>query len=234
MITPLVEKAILSGLGTLRCYNLGAGGLCKIDVPEGHFGIITDFTYFPYVYQFNVDDANLQADTEFLTFQEVCFYVNQKTYKYTFRVNFSGYNVGPTTHGYVPVNAANKVDTYIYCDTDVYLQFKNPQILNGAGAVTDFGLLTLNQNLPSPETCGSTNNTVKQIANQYGDLYFFPSFDEAGGIAAKTNSTTINSNNLQELYPNTIGGAPTSNIQLPLCQVHMLLVAEQNLNKLSS
>lgn len=234
MITPLIEKAVLSGIGNLRNYAIGGSGLCKIEIPKGHFGIITDFVYYPYTYVQNETAGVVLAETETFCFQEICFYINNKIYKYTVKVSHTIYPLDYPALGYAPVNAVNKFDTFIYADADVYIGFKNPQILNGAGFVGDYGLLTNNQNLPAPETVGNTENTVKMIQNAYGDRYYFPSFEETSALNQPTNSTTINANNKAEIYPQTIGGAPTSNIQLPLINVQVLLVAEQNLNKLNT
>lgn len=229
-ITPLIEKAVLNGYGTLRNYSLGASGLLYVDIPVGHFAIITDFEYYPYVYGWGIPPGELQNQIEAFTFQEVCFYVNGKPSKWTFKVN---YTIGDTVslgHIYTPVSNF-KVDTCLYVDNSIYVIFKNPQMLNGPGLVTDFGTLTNTQNPSSPIGFGTTENTVKSIQNQYGDNYYFPNIQEAGGLSG--GCQTVNSTNGHELYPDTIGGAPTSNIQLPLINLQMLIVPEQNRNAIN-
>lgn len=233
--SPLIEKALLNNYATLRNYSVGGSGCCKIDIPANHFGIITDFEYFPWVYLANLPATDIETQIEAFTFQEVCFYVNNKPFKYTFKVNFGLYDMGVGAlagHYYLPLQS-HKVSTFIYCDSSPYIIFKNPQILNGAGLVTDFGTLKDTQNPAAPDGFGSTENSVKAIDDQNGFRYVFPNIAEAGANPAVSSSTTINSGNQFDLYPSTIGGSPNSNIQLPLCNVHMVLVAEQNRNLLN-
>lgn len=233
--SPLIEKALLNNYATLRNYSIGGSGLSKIDIPANHFGIITDFTYFPFVYTENIAVGDVELNLEAFQFQEVCFYVNNKPYKYTFKINWGVFDTGQgplTGHYYFPLQNF-PVSTFIYCDSSPYVIIKNPQLLNGAGSVTDFGTLTSSQNPPPNEGYGTTENTIKQIADLNGNIYCFPNLKESGTNPAQSASQTLNSQSATDLYPATIGGAPTSNVQLPLLNVHMVLVAEQNRNLLN-
>jgi hypothetical protein len=230
MITPLIEKAVLNNWGTLQNFSLGGGGLVKFNVPKNHFAIITDFEYYPYVYTWPANIGDAETEVEKFTFQEVCFYALNKTFKWTFKVNFNVFDNG-TKHVYVP-SQNFKVDTYLYVENDLYCQFKTPSILDGAG-VAEFGTLQFTQLPQSPETCGNQENTCKGIADMWGAKFVFPSALEAGQIVGNTTLSTINASSASEFWPTTIGGAPTSNIQLPLINIQALIVAEQNRNLLN-
>jgi hypothetical protein len=235
MITPLIEKAILNGWGTLRNYSL-TSGISKIDIPENHFGIITDFKYFPFTTAgIGSGDGNVLSNMEGDTFQEVCFYHDGKSDKWTFKVNFTLSNEGAgggLQHCYFPTKEF-LVDTFIIANTDIYAQIKNPQFLYG-GAVSDFGTLTKTQLPSSPESLGTTVSTIRVFNDVAGNKYVFPSFEEAGSAPQFTYSNTANAQSDTQFYLANLGGNPNFNYNLPLLNVQVLLIAEQNRNLLNT
>lgn len=230
-ITPLVEKAILNGWGTLRNFSVGASGFVKIKIPKNHFGIITDFIYHPYHFVFSNSDAVLLPDLDADTFQEVCFYSSGKSYKWTFKNSWSiCNNAGTIGHTYFPMESF-KVDTMVMVEDDIFIQFKSPQLLNG-GFVGDFSPLPKNQAPASPETVGTSDNTVRRLDVLSGDIYYFPGYEENNVNPSNKTLTTVNSQSSSEFY-NAVIGSPTNNYQLPLLNIQVLMVAEQNRNFLN-
>lgn len=230
-ITPLVEKAILNGWGTLRNFSVGGGGFVKIKIPKNHFGIITDFIYHPYHLIFNNPDAVLLTDLEIDTFQEVCFYSAGKSNKWTFKNSWSICNNGGIIgHTYFPMESF-KVDTMVMVEDDILIQFKQPLFLSG-GVVVDFSNLPNNQAPASPETVGTGYPTTRRIDNFYGDVYYFPGYEENNVTPNSKTATTLNSQNGNEFYGGVVG-APNYNFQVPLLNVQVLMVAEQNRNFLN-
>lgn len=229
MITPLVERAILKGHGTLRAYSLGGGGLCKIDMPIGHFGILLDFIYYPFSSVYLAEDYSLQQEKE--TFQEIDFYSGANTWKYTHKVFWNGYDQsagGAANHIVSPVPCP-KIDTFIPFKDDLYVQFKVPQIIAGGGAVTN-GALTFTQAPQAPESEGNANPfSVKQIQSATGN-YYFPATAPDAGLDINLNSYSNIHGGLLETFASYSKGGINKNSYLPMVTCQILIVPEQNRN----
>lgn len=233
MITPTIEKAILNGWGTLINFSVGFSSVAKIKIPKNHFGIITDFKYYPYNKFQGLQDIDVLSYWEQDMLQEVCFYVNGRSHKWTFRPSFTISQTAPNSHFLNPTKEMH-VDTFIVADTDVFIQFKNPQMLaNMSGTVTDFSFLRDPQIPVNPETAYTFTQVTKSLQSVYGDKYAFPDYDEAGVTPqAGFTSTTVNAQSLNEI---TNFANPTQyNYQNPLLNVSVLMVSEQNRSRLQS
>lgn len=228
MITPLVEKAILNGYGTLHHYSV-TGGLAKIPIPKNHFGIITDFDYFPFVTEMLAGSSlDLAGSLSGTMVQEMDFYIRNKSHKFTFKCNFSIINYGIAAEGSMIITPSSQhhVDTMIFADDDVYIQFKLPLLLQGGG-FTDWGLLQ-NTQAPTTDTVGGSYNTIRKIVNGSGNNIIPAGFPDAFTTTVPTDTSFVFDAS-QSFYPNI---APVYNTQLPICNIQILIVPEQNRNNL--
>lgn len=229
-ITPIIEKAILNGWGELKTYSV-IGGLAKIETPKGHFGIITKVEYFPWQQYPTAIEAGLLTNINLDTFQEICIYSRNRSYKSVFKVNFGiahwqGASIDPY---YFPVQSYHK-DVYFIVDSDIYINFKNPFLM--AVGAADYTLLNNTQAPAAPETQGTVYGTIVRIDNGLNTSYFPAGTDGQGGNQVNNKYTTT-SNAIQavELYPTT---APQNNYQLAAANIDVVFIAEQNRNNLST
>ena len=236
MITPLVEKAILNGHGTLRNYAVGVGGLMKVEIPQNHFAILLSFSYEPITF-----DVTYAPGTNGQEFQEICFYSNNKSYKYVHKINYHNRQIANVTfRGYerLPI-----IDTYFYIDSDLYIQLKFvvPQTTDGYALVNfDQGNMVNSQSPAFPETAGnSIPSTIKSVQNSLG-WYYYPCGNEDAGLNLGYDGTSTMTGTTQDTidWQMTInGGYPSAsqidipagfNKSCPLLNLQLLVVPEQN------
>ena len=223
MITPAIEKAILNGLGEMRNFSIGGGGLCKIPIPVGHFGIITDFVYFPWY----TDTTQTRTEVERFTFQEMCIYCNNRSNKWTFKIEFGTWDSPGSTHNQT-AGTPQRVDTFMLIDTDTYVQFKAPAILNaGTGTIT-IGVLTASQAPTANETEG--NNHAKSwrwITNANGSRYFPSTSSDVPTTGTNNDYQTISGDNL-DLFSEVLASPSGFNHEVPMANVQVFISPLQN------
>jgi hypothetical protein len=230
MITPIIEKAILNGYGTLHNYSC-TGGLAKISIPKGHFGIITDFEYFPYSTHNELDPTDYEVLMNQMgldNFQEIDFYVRNKSHKWTFKVNYqlSTISLGSIQRTIISPSSHHHVDTMIFCDEDIYIQFKYHLLLN-AGGVMSYLTVPFTQ-APTTDTVGQTIPTLQSITTSTGRRIYPTGFPDTGQQPAGFDTQFCFSPD-QTYYP---GGPIDYTMNLPLVNVQILIVPEQNRNNL--
>ena len=137
MITPVLEKAVLSGKATFKTFNIGGMGKNVLEVPNDRFFVITkiiSYPHFPVV-------ATQPNPFPFLNRAVYQLNINtgQRAFHYAMRNSFSKYydstddsfnlgGFGP------PVN----IDTYLVCQQDISFVFCSPAdngLTTPAGAV---------------------------------------------------------------------------------------------------
>ena len=141
MITPLLEKAVLSGKGTFKTFNAGGMGKNVLPVPNDRFFIITKIISYPH-YPVNVEQS--ESD-EFLKRSVYQININsgQRQFHYAMR-NVFNQNYNPTGDNYQLAGFGPPViiDTYLVCQQDIDITFVNPATFGlttpaGAVGVTD-------------------------------------------------------------------------------------------------
>lgn len=232
MITPLVEKAILNGHGTLRNYAVGVGGLMKVEIPQNHFAILLSFSYEPITF-----DATYAPGSNGQEFQEICFYSNNKSYKYVHKINYHNRQIESITFkGYerLPI-----IDTYFYIDSDLYIQLKFivPQTNDGFAAINfNQGNMVNSQSPAFPETAGnSLSSTIKSVQNTLG-WYYYPCGNEDANLTLGSDGTSTMTGTTQDTVEWQMlinGGYPSNtpadfNKNCPLLNLQLLVVPEQN------
>jgi hypothetical protein len=230
VITPLVEKAILNGHGTLRSFSVGGGGLCKIELPVGHFGIMLDFIYYPWQSQYAAEDYNTRQDLE--TFQEVDFYSNNQCWKFTHKIFWNGYTQssgGAGNHVLSP-QMPPKIDTFISFNEKMYVQFKVPQLMaNGTGVITNKTLVN-SQSPTGGETEGNNNAfSIGKIATA-NNYWYFPATSFDADLPMNANSYSNIYGGPAETFANYSKGGTNRNCYMPLITTQILIVPEQNRN----
>lgn len=133
MLTPTLEKLVLSGNATYNTFVVGGTEKHILNVPSNRFIIITDITYFS---QLQTSDGNAhitrnQIENELLPQlnTQLKVFSNKSVNNFVFRNNF---NIAPTS--FLPgANANNfffvtptgsvKLDTYLIHESDVSFTF---------------------------------------------------------------------------------------------------------------
>lgn len=133
MITPLLEKTILSGKGIFKTFNAGGMGKNVIPVPEERFIIITKIVSYPHFPKTFSEISVAQATALRSSVYQINFNTEQRQYHYSIRNNFTQYyNSKDDTFPPAPGSPVN-IDTYLVCQSDVAITFVSPG---------DFGLST--------------------------------------------------------------------------------------------
>lgn len=239
MITPILEKAILSGKATLHNYSIGGAGVCKIEIPDNHSGYLVGFTYYPY--QKRIIAVNTEGDflTDFdaFKFQEVDFYSGNLSKKWVFKVDWTSSPADAGLHLFTVIQSEYKVDCLQEFVQDIFVEFKNPQV--GVFSAIDFGTLVTNQdpgtqNAVLGEGYGTTFQTVKKYTYSSGRFYYPAGLTEGGAPNGLSAYTTIqgcnNLLNTEDMYLQN--ASPVNNSQCPMVNAQIVLVNKVYQDKL--
>jgi hypothetical protein len=177
MITPTLEKAILSGLAQMHNYPVGGAAVNRIAVPEDHVAFLVGFSYYPNVSpsSFNDDPNTAIGIQDRNVFQEVDFYSANVTRKWVFKTQMLIMPSNGSNHLFQALPGEFKVECLVEFTKDIYVEFKSPQVGNATGGDTgallnnqDPGLYTVN----SGEGYGNTIPAVKRIDYITGRKYY--------------------------------------------------------------
>lgn len=148
MITPHLEKLILSGKASYNTHVIGGSEKCILNVAHDRFIIITDLTYFSQLNlkegssNLGMTEADLAALNQQLNTQ--CKIFSRKSNNtFLFRNQLSiAVNLTSTTHDVFPIGSV-KLDTFLIHDQDVSFTFskdiKNSTIVNALSPSKSIG-----------------------------------------------------------------------------------------------
>lgn len=227
MITPAIERALISGKARLATFLLNTTAVGLIKVPANCFIIITDVIAHP----FSSIKANMDTVTPAQCDKRgthVIEFTNQDTGRvgFIFRNTPIVYRDSVYELGSVGNSPAIKFDTYLVRDKDVYVQVGCVTGIAGAKSFSFVPLEPRTQNPPPPKGYGSIAPLIQQYVDESDDIY-----QQAEG------ATTIG--NLpagEQLYnqplPNYLNSAcrleqPEQNVFSPCVTVQYVIVNEQ-------
>lgn len=238
MITPILEKAILSGLATYANYPIGGAPVLRIPVPEDHIAFLVDFTYYPYSKSGNwytdASQGNILLNDQNV-FQEVDFYSGNLAKKWVFKTQIQLWQGDAGNHLYQYAPGEFKVDTLCEFTKDIYVEFKTPQVGNSTGS--DTGVLLNNQdpgtyNGNTGEGFGNVLPAVKAIFYASGRRYYPAGIDN--GTIAPANRfdyetiTGLNDlGNPVEMYDGNANGPSGYNINSASVNVGLVFINKQ-------
>jgi hypothetical protein len=154
MLTPILEKAILSGKGSLKTFGIGGMGKNVLPVPDDRFIIIVNILSFPHF-----PDANTDLDNGPLSTLNRCVYqlnVNTQSRQWhfplrkAFSININDNNPQPDTFPLAGFGNAENIDTYLVCQSGVEFVFLSPG---------DKGLKSLSQGVTNSNSSGVQPST---------------------------------------------------------------------------
>jgi len=184
MITPHLEKLILTGKASFNTHVIGGSEKCILNVPKDRFIIITDLTYFS---QLNLESgrSNLgMTEIELVTLNKQlntqCRIFSRKSNNtFLFRNQISiAVNLTSTLHDVFPVGSV-KLDTFLIHDQDVSFTFSkdlgntnlstglSPSKSIGSLPPFDYGLEGQTGALPVRRRTGSNLLTSVQAGNLF-------------------------------------------------------------------
>jgi hypothetical protein len=178
MLTPILEKAILSGKGTLKTFGIGGMGKNVLPVPDDRFIIITNILSFPHFP--NTFDSINNGPQDLLN---RCLYqlnvnTSSRQWHFPLRKAFSIYpreTPNPDTYNLGGFGNSENITTYLVCQSGVEFVFCSPG---------DKGLKSLSQGVTN------SNSSGVQPSTGYG-RDGIPDSLEADLIMQQTFSTSI-------------------------------------------
>ena len=133
MLTPHLEKLILSGKASYNTYVIGGAGKNILNVRKNHFIIITDLTYYS---QINTQDKlndltllELEALQKRNNTQLKIFSAKTQN-NFIFRNNFTIQERGNSRNFHVSAIGNTKLDTYLMHESDISFTFSIASDLN--------------------------------------------------------------------------------------------------------
>jgi hypothetical protein len=184
MITPHLEKLILTGKASYNTHVIGGSEKCILNVPKDRFIIITDLTYFS---QLNLekDKSNLgMSESELTTLNtqlntQCRIFSRKSNNTFLFRNQIQiAVNLTSTLHDVFPIGSV-KLDTFLIHDQDVSFTFskdlKNTNLSTGLSPTKsigspppfDYGLEGQTGALPVRRRTGSNLLTSVQAGNLF-------------------------------------------------------------------
>lgn len=231
MITPRIEKALISGLAKFHTFMMGYTGVAKIIVPARHFIIITDVQIYPFTdLEGTLENATLPGSTaiDYRSTHVLDFFSGSSRNGIIFRNNYEVNRFPaqiPPGDVYIKNSEPVHFDTFFVHQQNVYLSILCKDFF-GAGSSTVFKTLVKTQLPGQPVSYG----TVLQVMTENNDRdqyrYVPTSFEEAGATlqASGNQPFTVSSSFSRLVNPAILN----RNFTCPLINVSYVSINEEN------
>jgi hypothetical protein len=149
MLTPILEKAILSGKGSLKTFGIGGMGKNVLPVSDDRFIVIVNVVSFPHFPEDNTDLDNGPLSTLNRSVYQININTSSRQYHFpirkAFNININDNNPQPDTYPLAGFGNSENIQTYLVCQSDVEILFCSPG---------SFGLTTKSNGITDSNSAG--------------------------------------------------------------------------------